>query len=59
MGYEKAFEKQGEFLGMRKGEKKRAVEMAIRLIARGDMDTQMMAELTGLTKKEIEELKTD
>ncbi len=49
----------GMIKGEKNGEKQRAAKIAVNLISRGDMDTQTIAGLTGLTKEEIEGLKPE
>ncbi|MCP4690039.1 MAG: hypothetical protein GY859_18445 [Desulfobacterales bacterium] len=60
---EKAGVEKGEKIGMEKGEKtgvrKGAVEIAINLKSKGDMDAKTISEMTGLTEEEIEELKPE
>jgi predicted transposase/invertase (TIGR01784 family) len=46
-----AFEK-----GIEKGERKKAIKVAKKMIAKG-LEASLIAEMTGLTKKEIEDLK--
>lgn len=43
-------------VGMVKGEKKRSIEIAINLIAAGVLDIPTIAQMTGLTVKEVEQL---
>ena len=54
-GIEKGMEK-GMEKGVKKGKKERSVEFALKLIERGGMEVEEIADLTGLTVKSVQKL---